>query len=334
MEKYEVLSKIGSGSFGTVWKIKRKADKRLLVWKEMDYGKMNEKEKQQLVNEVNILREFQHPGIVRYYDRIIDKAKAKIYVVMEYCEGGDLQEYIKRKRRERKFVDEAVIWKVFSQLVAALRECHEKPGGKVLHRDLKPGNVLLDDECNVKLADFGLARVMGSNSLFAHTYVGTPYYMSPEQVAQRGYNEKSDIWSLGCLVYELAALNPPFDAHNQIALAAKIKEGRFSRIPSQYSPDLFKVISQMLNVEQYRRPSASALAAVPNINAYIQAKNLTDRYHLVKRREEDVKKREDAVTVKEKQLADKEKELVERERALMAGRFWTKENDGPNAIPA
>jgi NIMA (never in mitosis gene a)-related kinase len=79
------------GSFGKVCKIRRKSDNKILVWKELNYGKMSEKEKQQLVSEVNILRELSHPNIVKYYDRIIDKPNAKIYIIMEYCEGGDLQ---------------------------------------------------------------------------------------------------------------------------------------------------------------------------------------------------------------------------------------------------
>ena len=90
MENYEKLTDIGKGSFGVVSKIKRKSDGRVFVWKELNYGRMNEKEKQQLVSEVNILRELHHPNIVRYYDRIIDKEQSKIYIVMEYCERGDM----------------------------------------------------------------------------------------------------------------------------------------------------------------------------------------------------------------------------------------------------
>ena len=90
MEKYEIIQKIGKGSFGLVQKIKRKSDKKILVWKEINYSKMSQTEKQQLVQEVNILRELNHPNIVRYYDRIIDKPQQKIYLIMEYCEGGDI----------------------------------------------------------------------------------------------------------------------------------------------------------------------------------------------------------------------------------------------------
>jgi len=95
MDKYEVIAEIGRGSFGQVFKIRRKADNRILVWKELNYGRMSEKEKQMLVSEVNILRELRHPNITRYYDRIIDKESAKLYIVMEYCAGGDLAQQIR-----------------------------------------------------------------------------------------------------------------------------------------------------------------------------------------------------------------------------------------------
>ena len=89
-----------TGSFGKVQKIKRKSDGKVLVWKELNYGKMSEKEKQQLVSEVNILRELTHPNIVQYYDRIIDKNNQRIYIIMEYCEGGDLAMIIRRTRKQ------------------------------------------------------------------------------------------------------------------------------------------------------------------------------------------------------------------------------------------
>lgn len=183
MENYDKLADIDKGSFGVVSKIKRKADGRVLVWKELNYGKMNEKEKQQLVSEVNILRELHHPHIVRYYDRIIDKEQTKIFIVMEYCERGDMAQLIKKLKRDKEFVPEDKVWKVIAQVTSALYACHrKKEGSRVLHRDLKPGNVFFDAGGNVKLGDFGLSRLMGDESVFAYTHVGTPYYMSPEQI--------------------------------------------------------------------------------------------------------------------------------------------------------
>ena len=111
-----------------------------------------------------------------------------------------------------------------------------------MHRDLKPGNIFLDEHQNVKLGDFGLARILNPGSVFAQTHVGTPYYMSPEQIQEKKYNDKTDIWSLGCIVYELCALRPPFRANNHFNLANTINSGKFERIPKIYSDELWVVI--------------------------------------------------------------------------------------------
>ena len=100
---------------------------------------------------------------------------------MEYCPGGDLSQLLRKCRKEKDYIAEDVVWKVFAQLCVALNECHNRPqGGRILHRDVKPANVFLDDQNNIKLGDFGLARIMGEDSVFCKTHVGTPYYMSPE----------------------------------------------------------------------------------------------------------------------------------------------------------
>lgn len=109
--------------------------------------------------------------------------------------------------------------------------------------------MFFDANGNVKLGDFGLSRMMGDESVFAYTHVGTPYYMSPEQISDEKYNEKSDIWSAGCVIYEYAALRAPFEATKKIELVMKIKSGKIDRIPSQYSDELFKVIQCMMSLD-------------------------------------------------------------------------------------
>ena len=101
MDKYIELEQIGRGSFGTVHKIRRVSDGKILVWKQLDYGRMTDKEKQLVVSEVNILRELRHPNILRYHDRIIDKKRTKLYIIVEHCEGGDLRALTKRCKATR-----------------------------------------------------------------------------------------------------------------------------------------------------------------------------------------------------------------------------------------
>lgn len=314
MDKYEVLEHVGKGSFGAVTKIKRKSDLKLLVWKEINYGKMKEKEKQQLVSEVNILRELRHPNIVKYYDRIIDKAHSKLYIVMEYCEKGDLGQLIKKCNRDKDFLSEDVIWKIFMQVLLALQACHHREAGKILHRDIKPGNVLLDSNMNVKLGDFGLSRILGENSIYAETSVGTPYYMSPEQISDSRYNEKSDIWSAGCLLFEMASLSPPFRAKTHAELAQKIHLGQTDRIPLRYSEELQRVISWMLAIDSNLRPSVNDILNLPQINLRIREKKNRDETQRLKELEAKIQERESKAQKEQEDLKKWEQDLIRKEK--------------------
>lgn len=318
VEDYEVLHTIGTGSYGRCQKIRRKSDGKVLVWKELGYGSMTEAEKQMLVSEVNLLRELKHPNIVRYYDRIIDRTNTTLYIVMEHCEGGDLASVISRGAKERQYLDEEFVLRVLTQLTLALKECHRRSDGghTVLHRDLKPANVFLDGQQNVKLGDFGLARILNHDTSFAKTFVGTPYYMSPEQMSRMSYNEKSDIWSLGCLLYELCALMPPFTAFNQKELAGKIREGKFRRIPYRYSEELNGLIAAMLLLKDYHRPSVDEILAHPLIADAVAEEQRKHPERRGRRPGEPERLQESAPLVSELRL--KEAQLQERERALRA----------------
>ncbi|NXP22077.1 NEK2 kinase, partial [Scytalopus superciliaris] len=321
----------------------------ILVWKELDYGTMTEAEKQMLVSEVNLLRELRHPNIVRYYDRIIDRSSTTLYIVMEYCDGGDLASLIAKCSKERhveslcgtlgiscrrRVLEESFVLRVLTQLTLALKECHRRSDGAVtVHRDLKPANVFLDAKQNVKLGDFGLARILHHDTGFARTFVGTPYYMSPEQMNYMSYNEKSDIWSLGCLLYELCALLPPFTAYNQKELAEKIREGKFRRIPYRYSDQLNELLKEMLNVKDYCRPSVEDILQHPLIADLVteEQKQNCDRrcrrsweteglqysdaaVNELKWKKQQLQEREQAIKEREQHLEQRERELCVRER--------------------
>ena len=324
MENYEIITKIGKGNFGSIYKIRRKSDKKIFCWKEMDYGHMTQKEKQSIVNEVNILREFRHPNIVKYYDRIIDKKNTKIYIIMEYCENGDINQLIKKYKKNKEYIPEEKIWKILIQLLLALNECHNHKEGKILHRDIKPSNVFLDKDNNIKLGDFGLSRMLSNESIFAYSHVGTPYYMSPEQIDEINYDDKSDIWSFGCFLYECTTLNHPFEAKNQIELAMKIKNGKVNHINNCiYSKELISIIMGMLNVNLNQRPNCEMLINCPSIFIRIREMKLMEHYLSVKKFEDNLKnkekdflKRENAFMEKEKSFGEKEKKLKEFEDEL------------------
>jgi len=325
MEDYEILNEIGKGnylkgSFGSVFKVKRKKDKEILVWKEVYYGNMSEKEKQQLVTEVNILQELKNTNIVKYCDkyylyRIIDQSKKKIYIIMEYCKGGDMAQIIRKCIKECTYIQESMIWKIFSQILQAINICHTRKQGKILHRDIKPGNIFLDSYNNAKLGDFGLSKILSIGNCFAQSHVGTPYYMSPELIKENKYNEKCDIWSLGCLIYEMAALKPPFEASTHLLLAKKITLGKFERIPIRYSEDLQSIIEKMLKINQNERPSAELLLKFPFINLRINEHLLKEKYSRLKRQLEQLITKEASLKEEQKQL-DKELKLYSSKEQL------------------
>jgi len=292
LSDYEVLDTVGCGSFAKVSRVRRKSSDEILVWKELSYGVMSDKGKQMLCDEVNILRDLNHPNIVQFVDRIIDHEDRKIYIVQEYCNGGDLASYIKLKKEKvpKGKISETFVWSVTAEIASALQHCHNhfKQRGhglaakrRILHRDLKPGNVFLVKRrgtYSVKLGDFGLAKSLDESSVFAQTHVGTPYYMSPEQIQSKSYNEKSDIWSLGCIVYEMAMLSPPFKASNYLHLAEKIKRGQYERVRSRnYSDALESAIAMMLRVDSTERAAVEELLCLPRIQFTAKMQRLDRR---------------------------------------------------------
>ncbi|KLO19564.1 kinase-like protein [Schizopora paradoxa] len=271
LDLYEPLDIIGNGSFGIIRKVRRKSDGEILARKELNFERMSERDRKQIVAEVNILKDLSHENIVRYIDRFVDRDAGILYILMEYCDGGDLSSVIKQCGRQNRPLPEDTVWSYFFQLLLALQHCHcpnqsGKPGEsdapkrqQILHRDLKPENVFLSGSNTVKLGDFGLSKALGQTS-FANTYVGTPYYMSPELIQEKSYDTKSDIWSLGCLIYELCASKPPFhEAQTHSELSMLIRNGRIPPLPKGYSHALNQVIKAMLNLNPAMRPSAQQL---------------------------------------------------------------------------
>ncbi|CAK41260.1 G2-specific protein kinase nimA [Aspergillus awamori] len=308
-DKYEVLEKIGCGSFGIIRKVRRKTDGFILCRKEINYIKMSQKEREQLTAEFNILSSLRHPNIVAYYHREHLKASQDLYLYMEYCGGGDLSMVIKNLKKTNKYAEEEFVWRILSQLVTALYRCHygsdpvdvgsnilgpaPKPSGlkgkqaqmTILHRDLKPENIFLGSDNTVKLGDFGLSKLMNSHD-FASTYVGTPFYMSPEICAAEKYTLRSDIWAVGCIMYELCQREPPFNARTHIQLVQRIREGKFAPLPDFYSPELKNVIANCLRVNPDHRPDTAALINLPIIRLMRKEKEVTDLSRTLRKREE------------------------------------------------
>ncbi|XP_039209222.1 serine/threonine-protein kinase Nek3 isoform X4 [Crotalus tigris] len=201
MENYSVLMELGEGSFGRVLLVQHKSTRQKYAMKEIRLPKsVSNIEKSW--NESIILAKLNHPNIVMYANSF--EADGHLHIVMEYCDGGDLLQKIKLQKG--KLFPEDTILKWFAQMCLGINHIHEK---RILHRDIKSKNVFLTQNGKIKLGDFGSAVLLKSPMAFACSYVGTPYYVPPEIWENVPYNNKSDIWSLGCVLYELCTLKHP-----------------------------------------------------------------------------------------------------------------------------
>lgn len=322
---YEALEIIGKGSFGTVRKVREKSTGAVYVRKEIEYTSMNTQERNQLISELRILRELNHPNIVKYYKHDHISESKCIHIYMEYCEGGDLAQVIKNFKKNKEQVPEEFVWQVLIQTLLALHRCHYGVDAKkvnlftqntekepsinhdtvIIHRDIKPDNIfILHTGEIIKLGDFGLAKMLTSQNDFAKTYVGTPYYMSPEVLLDNPYSPVCDIWSLGCVLFELCALQPPFQAKTHLQLQTKIKRGivPMDAIPSNYSNQLKTIIQECITVDTDLRPSC-----------YELLESLSIRFL---RKEMELKEFSSTLNEFQKQLLTKNEELKKKEAFL------------------
>ncbi|CAF0887007.1 unnamed protein product [Rotaria sordida] len=271
MEKYNRQKLIGSGAFGQAWLVQAKADGKQLVMKEIKIAKMGKKERDDARKEVDVLAKMKHPYIVSYLESFEDPTS--LYILMDYCDGGDLHSRIKAQRGILFNEDQILDW--FVQITLALKHVHDR---KVLHRDIKSQNVFLTSDGSAKLGDFGISKVLNTTCELARTQIGTPYYLSPEICQQKPYNNKSDIWSLGCVLYEMTTLKHAFDADNMNGLIMRIVRGSFNPVPPKYSGDLRILIASMFRRDPRERPAINTILRKPFISRRI-SKYLPEEQH-------------------------------------------------------
>ena len=247
--KYQIIKKIGEGSYAKIYKVKKDSSDKTYVLKnipvsEEDYSSMKE-----ILNESSILSTCDNIYVVKYYDSFFYCGTFNI--ITEFCPYGDLFGYIKFYKERGSKIEEKIIWIIFIQLSVGLSYLHHK---KILHRDIKTKNIFIKNNLTVKIGDFGIAKILNSTSSYAHTFIGTPYYISPELCKDQPYNDKSDVWSLGCVLYELCTLNHPFEGGTQVEIYEKIMTQKFKAISPDYSLELRKMVDLLLEKDEKKRP--------------------------------------------------------------------------------
>ena len=250
MDDFQILSKLGEGAYSTVYKVKRIIDNQVYALKKVKLMNLSEKEKENSLNEVRILASVKSNFVVSYKEAFFDEKDNTLGIVMEFADRGDLYQQIVAHKKTAKFFEERDIWRIFIQLVKGLKALHDL---KILHRDMKSANVFLFSNGCAKLGDLNVSKVARRG--LGYTQTGTPYYASPEVWKDKPYDHKSDVWSLGCVLYEMITLRPPFRAKDMEGLFNKVCKGQFSKIPERFSEDLFTIVKYLLQVNSIQRPS-------------------------------------------------------------------------------
>nr|CCC91469.1 putative protein kinase [Trypanosoma congolense IL3000] len=271
MDRFTKVRNIGKGNMGACVLVRNNEDGKLYVIKQVDLTKMNRKERQQSLNEAHVLKSLQHPNIINYVDSFLANRSNYVCIVMEYADGGDLSSRIKKSYgvnfRESQIVD----WII--QLTLSLSYVHKR---KILHRDVKAQNVFLTSQNILKLGDFGIARTLSGTYDQAKTFVGTPYYLSPELIMERPYDHRSDVWALGVIIYELMTLKHPFNATNMKGLMQRILKLQYEPIPPLYTTELRNIVPRILTRDPAQRIRLSDILDLPIIQRRLREWMLTD----------------------------------------------------------
>eukprot|EP00736_Rhodelphis_marinus_P006059 Rmarinus@m.432 len=265
--EFKVIKELGRGAFGSVHQILYKQTNKFYALKCVKMGDMSKKERDYSLHEIEVLRKIKNNHVIRYKGHF-DTRENELCMIMEFASGGALDRIIRNRKKAKKTFTEEEVLIVLIHVTCGLHCLHNH---KVLHRDLKPANVLFfPGELVFKIADVGLSKGLGSTDSVAFSQCGTLLYMSPEVIEGRGYSYGADIWSLGCLLYELCTMRPPFLTNSKNHLMHKILRGDYTAIPksSGFSDSLRRLIHSMLLLRPDRRPSTSEILSHPAVQAY------------------------------------------------------------------
>jgi NIMA (never in mitosis gene a)-related kinase len=330
---YKAIKLLGEGSFGKAYLATAENDDKKYVLKQIIMDGMTDQEKRDTFNEAKILKRLDHPNIIKFKEVFTQrKPNEALNIITEYADGGDLEQKI--EAQNKKPFPETQILDYFTQICLALQHLHKK---NIIHRDLKGGNVFLMQSGLVKLGDFGIAKGLKTSKDKAKTVVGTPYYLSPEIINSQPYDTKSDIWSLGVLLYQMMSFKMPFNAQSYPLLSIKINRGVYSPPPAVYSAELRDILKRCLTKEPEKRPTVNEILQLPIIKDRIKnflnevqynqdlSKTMTKKYkdkkkgekhHHHQKPDEEKKQKETKTTEEKKDEKQEEKKLVNDKNKL------------------
>lgn len=269
---FTVLEAFHNGNFSCVFKV-RNDENEIFALKTIQYSKIESKEERESLIEsakretqIGIMSGISSPFLVKYYKIFNDGAT--FCILMEFCGGGMLEDRIQRRKDETRFFSEEEVLDVIYQLTSGLHELRQK---NVIHRDLKTENIFVGNDGNLKIGDYGVGKVIETQSSLTHTQVGTPYYMSPEILLGKTYSFQCDVWSLGVLAYYMMTYEYPFLANTYLDLVNVITKGTYRPITnSSYSNELKTLIGQMLVLNPDKRITTSGILEQKIFEKYLR----------------------------------------------------------------
>ena len=267
LKDFKIGKQLGKGAFGSVCIVTRLADQKTYAMKQVKISSLNTKERENALNEIRILASLQHPNIVGYYEAFYESTTKTMNIVMEYADDGDLDGKLKQCIKSHRIFEESQMWSWIIQLLEGLKYLHDN---KIIHRDLKCANLFLMKNGLLKIGDLNVSKL--NKQKYAQTQTGTPYYCAPEIWEDKPYDYKCDIWSVGCILYELCTHHPPFRGTSLRDLYQNVMKGRYEPISNAYSSDLRNFIGKMLVLDPRKRPAVNDLLNTEIIKKKIDEK--------------------------------------------------------------
>ena len=264
--EYKILEMIGKGGFGSVYKVENLNDKKQYAMKmvklepeQIKFFNEHPHDMYKAINEIKIWKKFDHPNIINYDNSFL--IGENCYIIMELVEGLSLGEYISYLKDNNRVIDKNLAIKIILQTVSGLRYMHKK--ANVIFRDLNPHNIMLDYLFNVKLIDFGLTVEEGKtkkvstilNQSVQYVFEGSVMYSSPEVMKNEFISYESDIWALGCIIYEMIKLKPPFSGDNSLTVANNVCEGTYEKLKEKdfMNKEIIRLVENCLVVDVKKR---------------------------------------------------------------------------------
>ena len=276
LNDFEIVKYLNNEEIVSIIKVKRKKDGQFYILKNLKFQLLDKKLKEKVLNDIKLLSSLNHPNIIQFKESFFDKPSNTLNLVMESANNGNLSNKINLAIIKKMSLEECIIWDVLTQILHGLYYLHKKG---IIHRNLKSSNIYLTKNRLIKIGDFNSCYLLNKKNNFQENQLNISLYSAPELLKNQKYNHKCDIWSVGCIIYEMASLSLPFNGENKEILYNNIRIGKFHPIPSFYSKNLQSIINDMLIFDPSKRPSSDILLNYPNIRETTKKLNsIYDKY--------------------------------------------------------